>query len=232
MRLACSFPPHPPALPQDRLRTLAHNLYPRRAVPSDSVLSETRTPGYSVVKPAIMLAGLLRPSAGNVFLDGTDIYSLNDKDLSRLRNDHFGVIPQAPSILASLNVAENILLPLMLYKKKNENHYARRLMEMLGIFDLAYESPTELSGGQVRRVAIARALVTKPSCIFADEPTGDLDEENTQIVLSCLRQIADEGACVLLVTHDIAAKHCEDRMLTMKDGILSESCNSKRNMSE
>ena len=170
-----------------------------------------------------ILAGLLKPSEGEVNLDGKNIYSLDDDNLSKLRNDYFGVIPQAPSILSSLSVAENVLLPLTLYKKKNENHYARRLLEMLDIFDLAYEMPTQLSGGQIKRVAIARALVTKPKFIFADEPTGDLDDENTRIVLDCLRQIADEGASVLLVTHDIAAEHHEDEMYTMKNGVLTKT---------
>lgn len=168
-----------------------------------------------------MMAGLLRPTSGQVLFDGENIYALDDDHLSQLRNDCFGIIPQAPSILASLSVAENILLPLTLYKKKNEDHYAKHLLEMLGIYDLAYEMPTALSGGQIRRVSIARSLVAKPQFVFADEPTGDLDEENTQIVLDCLRAIADEGASVLLVTHDSTAINYQDRLYVMNHGMLS-----------
>ena len=168
-----------------------------------------------------MLAGLLSPSSGKVLLDGEDIYSLNDKKLSTLRNQKIGVVPQGQTGLDSLTVLENVKLPYILYSKNDDaDEKAKELLEKVGIADLADSYPKELSGGEVRRLAIARALMNSPEVILADEPTGDLDDENTEIVLKLLRKTADDGAAVLIVTHEAEAKQYADSLYRMNTGKL------------
>ena len=171
-----------------------------------------------------ILSGLLQPSSGKVLLDGEDIYSLPDKKLSRLRNQSFGVIPQGQTAIHSLTVRENILLPLMLYGDdlSEASVYADELMEKLGISQLRNVRPAELSGGEIRRMAIARAVIRRPAFLFADEPTGDLDDENTKTVFEFLRQTAADGASVLIISHEDIASEYADRHLTMSSGVLRE----------
>ena len=170
-----------------------------------------------------MLSGLLEPTEGKVLFDGRDIYALGDKELSMLRNEHFGIIPQGQTGLASLTVLENVLLPCYMYKKgKDMTAFAEELLEKVGIADLRDAFPTELSGGENRRLAIARALIQSPDIIFADEPTGDLDDENTKAVLELLRQTADSGKAVLLVTHENDALSYADRVFRMNGGIVND----------
>ena len=169
-----------------------------------------------------MLAGLLQPSGGKVLWGGTDIYSLGDRELSRLRNANTGVIPQGQTSLAALTVLENVKLPCLMYGKAAADEYAAELLETVGIAHLADSYPTELSGGENRRLAIARALIQRPSVIFADEPTGDLDDENTKTVLSLLRNTADNGTAVLLVTHEADAVNYADTLYKMDGGILAK----------
>lgn len=169
-----------------------------------------------------MLAGLLEPTSGAVYLDDTDIYALGDGERSRFRNAHIGVIPQGQTGLHSLTVMENVLLPFMMYGfETGAEDYAAELLGRVGIADLKNAYPNELSGGEMRRLAIARALVKKPEVLLADEPTGDLDDENTQTVLRLLRQAADNGTAVLLVTHEKEAAEYADQIYRMNAGILS-----------
>ena len=135
-----------------------------------------------------MLGGLLAPTEGSVTLDGKDLYSLADEVLSGLRSSTFGVIPQGRSVIDTLTVMENLLLPGALRHRTIPAEEARGWLEKLGILHLAEASAAELSGGELRRTAIARALCGKPPFILADEPTGDLDDENTKLVLQCFRQ--------------------------------------------
>ncbi len=166
-----------------------------------------------------MLAGLLRPSSGRVLLGETDIYSLKDKELSRLRNSSIGVIPQGQTGLDSLTVIENVILPSVLYKVSlNSEERAMELLEKVGIAQLAHSYPKELSGGELRRLAIARALINSPAVLLADEPTGDLDDENTKLVLGILRNFADDGVSVLLVTHEAEAEKYADVVYRMNAG--------------
>jgi len=169
-----------------------------------------------------LLAGLLEPTTGKVLLDGTDLYQLSDGERSRLRNQSMGIIPQGQTGLHSLTVLENVKLPWLLYGEGAPEDRALELLERVGILDLKNAYPNELSGGEMRRLAIARALVRNPGVILADEPTGDLDDENTKAVLSLLRQAADNGAAVLLVTHEREAASYADRIYRMNDGILTE----------
>lgn len=168
-----------------------------------------------------MMAGLLAPSEGRVLLDGQSLYQLPDGELSRLRNAHMGVVPQGRSAIDSLTVMENILLPRALYGREGKREDAETWMDRLGIGHLGAAMPRQLSGGELRRMAIARAMAFQPACVLADEPTGDLDDENTEIVMRAFRQAADEGAAVLLVTHEEMALRFADHALRMNAGGLT-----------
>lgn len=173
---------------------------------------------------ANMLAGILTPTAGHVRLDGTDLYSLRDEELSRLRNERIGLIPQGHTALRALTVLDNVLLPSILYTKAEAPaDRARELLAAVGLGDLADAAPTELSGGELRRMAIARALLMDPAIVLADEPTAGLDSANATAVLTLLRDAADRGAAVLVVSHEAEAQRFADRSYVMEDGHLRES---------
>ena len=166
-----------------------------------------------------MMAGLLSPTEGQVLLEGQDLYALDDAALSRLRNERFGMIPQGQTALPTLSVVQNVTLAYCMYRSDDGvEERAIELLERLGIGDLIDAYPNELSGGEMRRMAIARALICGPDVLFADEPTGDLDDENTRAVLQILREVADAGAAVLLVTHEQAAAEFADSVLRMDAG--------------
>ena len=170
-----------------------------------------------------MLAGMLTPTSGKVLLDDTDLYALDEKSLSRLRNEKIGLIPQGHTALLSLTVLENVILPATLYHKDAQpEERAKELLEKVGIGNLANAKPNELSGGELRRMAISRAMLLHPGILLADEPTAGLDNENTLAVLSLLRIAADDGAAVLLVTHENEAAQYADQVYTMDGGKLVE----------
>lgn len=168
-----------------------------------------------------MLSGLLRPTEGKVFLGDTDLYSLADGELSRLRNRTIGVVPQGRSVIDTLTVMENILLPGALYRKEDRRETALAWMETLGIRHLAEAKPSELSGGELRRAAIARTMTADPEIILADEPTGDLDDENTALVFSLFRTAAEKGAAVFIVTHEADALQFADSTYRMDGGEMT-----------
>jgi putative ABC transport system ATP-binding protein len=169
-----------------------------------------------------MLSGLLAPDGGKVLLDGKELYSLDDKELSLLRIDHMGFLPQGQTALYSLNVLENVLIPCTLNGEKAlDEKYALSLLDRLGISELADVMPSELSGGEIRRMAIARALIRRPAFLFADEPTGDLDRENTRLILELFRSLADHGTCIFLVSHDTEAFSYGDIIYSMEKGVLN-----------
>lgn len=168
-----------------------------------------------------ILAGLLTPTTGKVFVDETDLYALSDDLRSRFRNEHIGVIPQGHTALRSLTVQENIALPLRMYGKDVGADGVLRLMSQLNIGHLRDAYPNELSGGELRRLSIARALLGSPDILLADEPTGDLDDMNTGIVFGLLRAYADAGHAVLVVTHETGASEFADIVRRMDDGSLT-----------
>lgn len=171
-----------------------------------------------------MLCGLLTPSCGRVLLDGTDLYALSDKERSILRNRHFGIIPQGQTGLQSLTVLENIMLPAAIYgKAEAKKEIAETLMERLGISDLRDVYSNELSGGELRRMSVARALINEPEIMIADEPTGDLDADTTVLVMELLKSRAEEGASVLIVTHDKDVLPYSDIVYTMEKGTLKKT---------
>ena len=170
-----------------------------------------------------MLAGILTPTAGHVRVEGTDLYSLRDEERSRLRNARIGLVPQGNTALRALTVLDNVLLPSVLYSRDEAPAArGRELLTTVGLADLAEAKPTELSGGELRRMAIARALLMEPPIVLADEPTAGLDSANATAVLTLLRDAANAGAAVLVVSHETEARHFADRSYTMEDGHLRD----------
>lgn len=168
-----------------------------------------------------MMAGMLVPTGGRICIDDTDIYSMKEEERSRLRNDRIGLIPQGHTALRSLTVLENVMLPFVLYHRETPpEDRAKELLQKVGLFDMKDERPNALSGGELRRMAVARALLMKPEVLLADEPTAGLDDENVELVMELLRSAADEGASVLLVTHENEARKYADRVLAMDGGRL------------
>jgi len=172
-----------------------------------------------------MLGGLLRPSSGEVAINGVMITSLTESQLPAVRALEIGFIFQAFNLLDALNVEENILFPAQLRKggARQAHERAVSLMEKLGLSHRRQALPRTLSGGEKQRVAIARALINEPKLILADEPTGNLDSQSGQDVLMILHDIArDEGHAVLLVTHDPRVEEIADRVLWLEDGALRD----------
>lgn len=171
-----------------------------------------------------MLAGLLAPTEGEVLLDGVNLYALPDPACSRLRAEKIAVVPQGRSAVDTLTVLENILLPAGLRNVPGDAEAACRWMEAMNIESLSNVRPAELSGGELRRMAIARALMQDTDILLADEPTGDLDDENTERVLDTFANAAHERRkAVLIVSHDSAALRIADRHFRMDGGTLFES---------
>src|SRR6478609_2107052 len=172
-----------------------------------------------------ILAGLDRPTSGEVFLDGTEITGLDDGDLTKLRRDKLGFVFQFFNLIPVLTAEENILLPLSIAGRDPDAGWLSTLIETVGLSDRRTHLPSELSGGQQQRVAVARALVSKPAVVFADEPTGNLDSKASEDVLRLLRQAVDEfDQTVVMVTHAPEAAAFADRLLTLRDGeIVSDA---------
>ncbi|WP_291573531.1 ABC transporter ATP-binding protein [Clostridium sp. UBA4548] len=175
-----------------------------------------------------LLAGLDKPSAGQVFINDTDIYSMGEKELSRFRRRNIGFIFQFFNLIPILSVEENIKLPLLMDGKKVDEAYINEIMENLDIKNRKTHLPGEISGGQQQRTSIARALANKPSIIFADEPTGNLDSKNSNEVLDLLTMsIKKYNQTLVMITHDpnIAAR--ADRIITIADGIIVDDKRTK-----
>jgi putative ABC transport system ATP-binding protein len=165
------------------------------------------------------LAGLDRPTAGSVVVDGVELGGLDDRRLTELRRDKLGFVFQFFNLLPVLNAEENIVLPLSLAGRKPDPELLAQLITAVGLGDRLTHRPAELSGGQQQRVAIARALVSKPAVVFADEPTGNLDTGSSEEVLSLLRRAVDDfGQTVVMVTHDAQAAAHADRVVVLVDG--------------
>ena len=207
-----------------------------------------------------LITGLLKPSAGSIILDGSDVSASDDRRMSDLRNRTIGFVTQIHTLLPNLTAIDNVILPAVLrsgpWREKaivdesratelvvdsglpdviqpasarmlsapKSDHMVRRaqmLLDQVLVGDLAFCYPKELSGGEMRRVSIARALMNEPKLLIADEPTGDLDAENTAVVMRLLRRVADDGTAVLMVTHDPDALEYADRTYRMDRGRLT-----------
>jgi putative ABC transport system ATP-binding protein len=167
-------------------------------------------------------AGLDRPTSGSVWLDDVELSSLNEIQLTEVRRQRIGFVFQAYNLLGSLNVEENVTLPLRLAERRTDQAFLRQVLTAVGLGDHLKRRPSELSGGQQQRVAIARALINHPDVVVADEPTGALDTRSSRQVLELLRQITDDlGQTVLMVTHDPVAASYADSVVFLADGRLA-----------
>jgi putative ABC transport system ATP-binding protein len=168
-----------------------------------------------------ILAGLDKPTEGEVAIDGTSIGELSDTDLTKLRREHIGFVFQFFNLLPMLTAEENIVLPLELAGGKIDKGWVDSVIERVGLSDRRKHRPSELSGGQQQRVAIARALVSKPTVVFADEPTGNLDSHTSQEILDLLRDSVESlGQTFVMVSHDPKATAIADRTLFLADGLI------------
>ena len=166
-----------------------------------------------------LLAGLDTPSSGNVTVAGQDITHMKDRELTRLRRKHIGFVFQSFNLLPTLSAEENIVLPLAIAGKRPPADEIDALIARVGLAERRDHRPAELSGGQQQRVAIARALITRPTVLFADEPTGNLDSEAGAGILALLRDAVElDGQTTLMVTHDPRAAAIADRVLYLADG--------------
>ncbi len=170
-----------------------------------------------------LCAGMLPASSGSVVLDGVSLSGKSDAELSRLRNHVIGYIPQDAPALPALTVLENVMLPGCLWRHGGDTEGAARLLlERFGIAGLADSMPAELSGGELRRAMIARSLINRPKLLIADEPTSDLDVENSRAVMTEFARLNAEGLTVLIVSHDPETLKYGGRVYTMESGRLTE----------
>jgi putative ABC transport system ATP-binding protein len=168
-----------------------------------------------------ILAGLDKPTQGEVAIDGTSIADLSDTELTKLRRKHIGFVFQFFNLLPMLTAEENILLPLELGGAKMDKDWNDSVIQRVGLADRRTHRPAELSGGQQQRVAIARALISKPTVVFADEPTGNLDSTTSQEILELLRESVENlGQTFVMVSHDPQATAIADRTLFLADGLI------------
>jgi putative ABC transport system ATP-binding protein len=168
-----------------------------------------------------ILAGLDKPTSGTVSVSGTEITRLKDSDLTKLRRRHIGFVFQFFNLLPMLTAEENITLPLSIAGEKPDAEFFRGLIAKVGLADRLHHRPSELSGGQQQRVAIARALVSRPTVLFADEPTGNLDSATGSEILTLMRDSVDSyGQTTVMVTHEPRAAAIADRILFLADGVI------------
>ena len=166
-----------------------------------------------------MMGGLDRPTSGNVYIGGRDIFSMKEDDLAIFRRRNIGFVFQAFNLVPVLNVWENVTLPIGLDNKKVDENYIRELMETLNIYDKRNSLPNTLSGGQQQRTAICRALASRPSIMFADEPTGNLDSKTAQEVMSLLKMSVEKyNQTLVMITHDEKIAQMGDRIVGIEDG--------------
>ena len=175
-----------------------------------------------------VLSSLENPTSGDVIYNGKKLSGYNDNQLSVLRRRRFGFVFQAYNLVQELTGYENIVLPVMLDKKKVDEAYINKVIDVLGIGDRLEHLPSALSGGQQQRIAIARALANKPSILFADEPTGNLDGKIGREVLSLLKYVCREfGISLILVTHDLHVAEQAERIITIEDGKIVKDTKSE-----
>ncbi|ACR79546.1 ABC transporter ATP-binding protein [Kosmotoga olearia] len=176
-----------------------------------------------------LLAGFDNPTKGSVIIDGKDITEMSERELSVFRRRKIGFVFQFYNLIPVLNARENVELPLILDRRKIDKSYIDELFMLLGIADRMDHMPSELSGGQQQRVSIARALAAKPSIIFADEPTGNLDSKNSEEVMDLLRlTLKKYHQTMVMVTHDLGIAETADRIIRIEDGAICQDIKSKQ----
>ena len=168
------------------------------------------------------LAGLDRPSSGQIYLKDSDISKLNDKQLTKIRRDSFGFVFQAFNLIPTLTAEENITLPASIAGKKPDMEWVKKVVDTVDISDRLTHRPNELSGGQQQRVAAARAMATKPEVIFADEPSGNLDSKSSKELLVFMKSgVEERNQTIIMVTHDPYAASFANRVVMLKDGKIA-----------
>jgi len=171
-----------------------------------------------------LIGGLDTPTSGQVFIDGTDITNLGERDLTRIRNEKIGFVFQAFNLIPTLTALENVALPIQFARQRkfNPNKRAKELLTLLGLGDRLDHRPMQLSGGQQQRVAIARALANEPPLLLADEPTGNLDSESSEIVMRSFHEIrAKTNTTIIIVTHDAGVASQLERLINLVDGHIA-----------
>ncbi len=176
-----------------------------------------------------ILGGVDRPTSGKVFVDGVDVYELNETNLAIFRRRQVGLIYQFYNLIPILNIKENITLPILLDNKKPDEKYLNELIETLGLSKRVNHLPNELSGGQQQRVSIGRALMNRPALLLADEPTGNLDSKAGREIIELLKLSNQKyKQTIIMITHDHNLALCADRIITLEDGkIISDEKNNK-----
>ncbi len=170
-----------------------------------------------------MVGALDTPTAGKVFIDGKDIFSMKDSNLTIFRRRNVGFIFQSFNLIPELNVEQNIIFPVLLDYQKPDKKYLEELLAVLNLKERRHHLPSQLSGGQQQRVAIGRALITRPALILADEPTGNLDTQNSSEVITLLKEAARKyQQTIVMITHNRSIAQTADRILQVSDGILTD----------
>ena len=168
------------------------------------------------------LAGLDKVTSGSILINGIDLASLNDKELTKMRRDSFGFVFQAFNLIPTLTAEENITLPSSIAGRKPEEKWVEQVIEAMDIGDRLGHRPNELSGGQQQRVAAARAMASKPEVIFADEPSGNLDSKSSKELLVFMKSIVEDlNQTIVMVTHDPYAASYAERVIMLKDGEIA-----------
>ncbi len=170
-----------------------------------------------------MIGALDTPTSGRVYLGGKDTFSMKEKSLTVFRRRNIGFIFQAFNLIPELSVEQNIIFPLLLDRQRPNKRYLEELLAVLGLEKRRNHLPSQLSGGQQQRVAIGRALITRPSLVLADEPTGNLDSQNSSEVLTLLKKTARQyEQTVIMITHNPSIAHTADRVFQVSDGVLTD----------
>ena len=170
-----------------------------------------------------LLGALDTPTSGKVCIDGKDIFSMQDRELTVFRRRNIGFIFQSFNLIPELTVEQNIIFPVLLDYQKPNKKYLEELLTVLNLKERRNHLPSQLSGGQQQRVAIGRALITRPSLILADEPTGNLDTQNTGEVISLLKEASKKyEQTIMMITHSRSIARTADRILQVSDGVLTD----------
>ena len=193
------------------------------SVPKGEYVAIVGESGSGKSKLLNMVGALDVPTSGKVLIDGKDIFSMNDRKLTVFRRRNIGFIFQAFNLIPELTVEQNIIFPLLLDYQKPDKRYLEELLTVLNLKDRRNHLPSQLSGGQQQRVAIGRALITRPSLILADEPTGNLDSQNSSEVIALLKETSKKyEQTIIMITHNRSIAQTADRVLQVSDGTLTD----------